>query len=90
MPERLKMFASPRQVREIYNAMAPELIEALKEHLTPNDGEVIDQEYQKAKDVVYPYSFHNYVSDYKPVPNTNATINKLIKDVLKDDKTKIP
>ena len=50
MPERLKMFASPRQVREIYNAMAPELIEALKEHLTPNDEEVIDPEYQKARE----------------------------------------
>lgn len=41
--------------------------------------------YQEAKDVVYPYSFHNYISDYKPVPCTDATINELIQDVFKDD-----
>lgn len=42
-------------------------------------------EYQKAKDVVYPFSFYNYISDYKPTPCTNTTINELIQDVFKDD-----
>lgn len=43
------------------------------------------EEYQKAKDVVYPFSFYKYVSDHKPTPCTDVTVNELIQDVFKDD-----
>ena len=42
------------------------------------------EEFQKAKDVVYPFSFYNYVKDCTPSPCTDATVNELIQDVFKD------
>ena len=41
--------------------------------------------YQKAEDVVYPFSFRNYVGEYTPSHCTDADTNKLIQDVFKDD-----
>ena len=40
--------------------------------------------YQKAEDVVYPFSFRNYIGEYTPSHCTDADINKLIQDVFKD------
>lgn len=43
------------------------------------------RDFQKAKDVVYPFSFYKYISNYTPQPCTDVDVNKLIKDVFKDD-----
>lgn len=42
---------------------------------------------QKAEDIVYPFSFFNYVKDcdYTPSTCTDADVNELIQDVFKDD-----
>lgn len=43
------------------------------------------ENYQKAGDIVYPFSFYNYINDNTPATCTDADINKLIEDVFKDD-----
>ena len=40
--------------------------------------------YQKAEDIVYPFSFYNYTSDYTSSVCTDSDINEMIKDVFKD------
>lgn len=42
-------------------------------------------DFQKAEDVVYPFSFYKYVNDYTPQPCTDAGVNKLIEEVFESD-----
>ena len=42
------------------------------------------EDYQKIKDIVYPYSFYNYVKDFTTLQATDKDINAMIKDVFRD------
>ena len=42
------------------------------------------EDYQRAEDVVYPFSFRNYIGEYNPSHCTDADVNKLIQDVFEN------
>lgn len=46
---------------------------------------VSPEDYQRVEDVVYPFSFRNYVGEYNPSHCTDADVNGLIQDVFKND-----